>query len=304
MKIKLILFLVMTNLIFSFSGNTYRYGFSARSHSLANALVADNYMTFQSFYNPSSLNQSNGQNFGISYFRMSLDRSIQSFYYSRSLPGSAGLSLSILRAGVDSFMGKDSFNNPTNELSLTDYYGIMSFGLKGIGMSIKMHYSNLNVNEPHIDKYIGNSIVLDFGWSHTFNENLRLGFKLENLINSSLSWDINIGDGLSHAYEEDYPLIASLGSSYQLNKNHLFLFHYEQINYNDNYNLKSRIGYEFISNNHYMIRIGLVGKDEIRLGFGYNFFINDKFPMIMDYSLDLGSNNEGISHLMTWRYSL
>ena len=225
MRIKLILFLVTANLIFSFSGTTYRYGFSA------------------------------------------------------------GLSLSILRAGVDNFMGKDSFNNPTNELSLTDYYGIMSFGLKGIGISIKMHYSNLNVNETHVDKYTGNSIVLDFGWSHTFNNNLRLGFKLENLINSYLSWDINIGDGLSHAYQEDYPLIASLGSSYKLGKSHLLLFHYEQINYNDNYHLKSRVGYEYISNKNYI-------------------FINDKFPIIMDYSLDLGSKSEGISHLITWRYSL
>ena len=53
-----------------------------------------------------------------------------------------------------------------------------------------------------------------------------------------------------------------------------------------------------------MMRFGIVGKDEIRLGFGYNFFINDKFPIIMDYSLDLGSKSEGISHLITWRYSL
>ena len=119
-----------------------------------------------------------------------------------------------------------------------------------------------------------------------------------------MSWDINIGDGLSHAYQEDYPLIVSLGSSYKLGKSHLLLFHYEQINYNGNYHLKSRVGYEFISNNNYMMRLGIVGKDEIRLGFGYNFFINDKFPIIMDYSLDLGSKSEGISHLITWRYSL
>ena len=85
---------------------------------------------------------------------MSLNRSIQTFYFSKELPGSAGLSIAVLRAGVSDFIGKDSFNNPNNDLSMSDYYGLLSFGAKGFGLSIKMHYSNLKSNFANETKYI------------------------------------------------------------------------------------------------------------------------------------------------------
>ena len=78
--------------IFSYTGSSYRYGYSARSFALSNALVAGEYNLFQSFSNPASLNQCKGSNYGLSYFDISLDRSIQSFYFSQGLPGNAGIS--------------------------------------------------------------------------------------------------------------------------------------------------------------------------------------------------------------------
>ena len=306
MRFKLVIsFIIFFNCLYAYTGSTARYGYSARSFALSNAMVADQYRTFQSFANPSSLNQCNGTNYGISFFNMSLNRSIQTFYFSKGLPGDAGLSIAILRAGVSDFIGKDSFNNPTEEISMSDYYGLLSFGLKGFGLSIKMHYSNLYINQDHADRYSGNSIVLDFGWSKSFIEDqLRIALKAENLINPYLNWDIDIADGFSHSYSEDYPLILSIGSMYKMGQKHQILFQYDNIKIDDGDLFLSRFGYEYNSLKNYFIRLGLKGRDDFRLGFGYTFNINDKFPLVMDYSLDLGSENEGISHLFTWSFNL
>ena len=303
-KIIIIIF-ILCNCIYSYTGASLRYGYSARSFALSDAMVADEYHIFQSFSNPSSLNQCNGTNYGISFFNMSLNRSIQTFYFSKGLPGDAGLSVGILRSGVSDFMGKDSFNNPTEQLSMSDYYGLLSFGLKGFGLSIKMHYSNLYVNDDHADKYSGNSIVLDFGWSRSFiNNQLRIAIKGENLVNPYLNWDIDIADGFSHSYSEDYPLVLSIGAMYKINSHHQFLAQYDKINIENGYLLLSRFGYEYHPLKNYFIRLGLKGSNDFRLGFGYIFNINDKFPLVMDYSLDLGSESEGISHLFTWSFNL
>ena len=301
----IILSLILFNCLYGYAGSSARYGYSARSFALSDAMIADEYHTFQSFSNPSSLNQCSGTNYGISFFNMSLNRSIQTFYFSKGLPGDAGLSIAILRSGVSDFTGKDSFNNPTDQLSMSDYYGLLSFGLKGFGLSIKTHYSNLYINDDHADKYSGNSIVLDFGWSRSFIDNqFRIAIKGENLINPYLNWDVDIADGFSHKYSEDYPLILSIGSMYKINEHHRFLAQYDKINVENGYFLLSRFGYEYNSLKNYSIRLGLKGKDDFRLGFGYIFDINDKLPLVMDYSLDLGSENEGVSHLFTWSFNI
>jgi len=303
MRFKLIIFL-MLNLLYCYTGSTFRYGYSARSFALSDAMLADDYQVFQSLSNPASLNKSSGTNYGVSFFKMSLNRSIQTFYFSKELPGSAGLSIAVLRAGVSDFIGKDSFNNSHNDLSMSDYYGLLSFGAKGFGLSIKMHYSNLHVNEQHIDKYTGNSIVLDFGWSQAVTSKLNLAIKGENIVNRNLNWDIDIADGFSHAYSEEYPLILSFGSMYKINKKHYLLYQYDRISIDDDYLLLSRVGYEYNSLKNYFLRLGLKGSHNFRIGFGYIFNINDNFPLIMDYSVDLGSENEGLSHLFTWSFNL
>ena len=117
MRFKIIItFFILCNCLYSYTGASSRYGYSARSFALSDAMIADEYRIFQSFSNPSSLNQCNGTNYGISFFNMSLNRSIQTFYFSKGLPGDAGLSIGILRSGVSDFTGKDSFNNPTDKL--------------------------------------------------------------------------------------------------------------------------------------------------------------------------------------------
>ena len=292
--------------LYSSPGTSYEYGHSARSVSLSSSLVADDYTNLNSFNNPASLNQSKGKIYGLSYFMMSLDRSLQTFYYSQNLAGNAGLSAAILRTSSGEFMGKDSFNNPTNELSNTEYYGLLSFGVgtkqgTGIGLSMRIHYANLYVNETHIDKYTGNSITLDLGAIININEKFRIGFKFHNFLNPYLNWDIDRGDGLSNSYEEVYPSIISFGGMLKLNKkSKLFL----QRNSSDaSVYDQTKIGYEYLGFNNLELRCGYNFDKDISLGFGYNFNIN-QLPILLDYAVDLGNQGEGLSHLFTWSVGL
>ena len=165
-KLFIILILISSSYVLGYTGSSYQYGYSAKSFALSDALVADNYQTFQTFSNPSSLYQCSGTHYGISYFGMSLDRSIQNFYFSKSLIGNAGISLAILRVSSGNFMGKDSFNNPTHEISMSDYYGVLSFGVKAfgnnaIGLSMKLHYSNFNIQKKHTTILTFNDVTIN-----------------------------------------------------------------------------------------------------------------------------------------------
>ena len=56
-KISIILIFICFNHLFGNIGSSYQYGYSAKAFSLSNALVADNYNTFQTFSNPASLHE-------------------------------------------------------------------------------------------------------------------------------------------------------------------------------------------------------------------------------------------------------
>ena len=294
-------------------GSSYYYGNNARSLSLSSAVVANQYQTFQSFSNPALLSQCKNTNYGLSYFIMSQDRSIQTFYFSRGLAGNAGVSIAILRTTIGEFMGKDSFNNETRELSASDYYGLLSFGLgdnkkNGIGLSMRVHYSNLYVNELHSDKHTGSSITVDLGGVFSIYPYWQIGIKAQNAINRSLTWDINLGDGLSHTYDEEYPFMLVIGSSLDIyNTGNLMVqkdFYFSEFEKRETYHQFFRFGYEHFISKKFKLRFGLQEKNNFHFGFGYAFSIIEKLPLVLDYSLDLGSENEGISHLFSWSFNL
>ena len=309
----LILILLFSGILMGTPGSSYYYGNNARALSLSSAVVANQYQTFQSFSNPALLSQCKNTNYGLSYFMMSQDRSIQTFYFSRELPGNAGVSVSILRTVIGEFMGKDSFNNETRELSASDYYGLLSFGLgdnnkNGIGLSMRIHYSNLYVNELHIDKHTGSSITVDLGGIFSIYPHWQVGVKVQNAINRYLTWDINLGDGLSHTYDEEYPFMLIVGSSLDIyNIGNLMVqkdFYFSDFEKRETYHQFFRFGYEHFISKTFKLRLGLQARNNFHFGFGYAFNLTKTLPLVLDYSLDLGSENEGVSHLFSWSFNL
>ena len=309
----LIFILLFVGILMGNPGGSYYYGNNARSLSLSSAVVANQYQTFQSFSNPALLSQCKNTNYGLSYFMMSQDRSIQTFYFSRGLLGNAGVSIAILRTIIGEFMGKDSFNNETRELSASDYYGLLSFGLgdnnkNGIGLSMRIHYSNLYVNELHTDKHTGSSITVDLGGVFSIYPQWQIGVKVQNAINRYLTWDVDLGDGLSHTYDEEYPFMLIVGSSLDIyNIGNLMVqkdFYFSDPKKYTIYHHFFRFGYEHFISEKFKLRLGLQERNNFHFGFGYTFNLTEKLPLVLDYSLDLGSENEGISHLFSWSFNL
>ena len=115
--------LFILNILFAdygggYAGSGFRYGSNAREFSLAGSLVADKTPSFYAFSNPALLQFSRYNHIGISFQKMSLDRSIQSLSFSRRLPPNAGIGLAILQSGTDNIMGRDGMNNETEHYNL------------------------------------------------------------------------------------------------------------------------------------------------------------------------------------------
>ena len=145
-----------------YAGSGFRYGSNAREFALAGALIADKTPGFYPFSNPALLQFTRSNHIGISFQNMSLDRSIQSFNYSRQLPPNAGVGLAILQSGTDNIQGRDAMNQTTELFSAKEIEGIMSFGVAfgsklAMGINIKALFTTI------YEDYKGNGISGDIG---------------------------------------------------------------------------------------------------------------------------------------------
>ena len=113
-----------------FSGSELRYGSNAREFALAGALVAESNPGFRQFSNPALLAQIESSEIGFSFFRMSLDRSIQTFSYSRRLPPKAGVGLSLYHTGIDNIIGRNMIGEVTETFSSSDIMGMLTFAVQ------------------------------------------------------------------------------------------------------------------------------------------------------------------------------
>mgnify|MGYP001308704748 CR=1 FL=1 len=103
--------------------------------------------------------------------------------------------------------------------------------------------SGLNLPNPNKQKNTSVSVTNPTNKKYGRNDKIKISNgsdtkiikfkKAENLINPYLNWDIDIADGFSHSYSEDYPLVLSIGSIYKLGQKHQILFQYDNIKIDD-----------------------------------------------------------------------
>lgn len=313
--------LLMLNLVFAdygggYAGSGFRYGSNAREFSLAGALVADKTPGFYAFSNPALLRFSRYNHIGISYQKMSLDRSIQSFSFSKRLPPSGGVSLAILKSGTDNIMGRDGMNNEIELFSASEIEGIISFGVGfgsifALGINIKALFTTI------YEDYKGNGISGDIGFIYKFNQRLFIGGIMKNL-NASYNWKVIIGED-ERSYVEEFPLEYSMGLAYSGIKGvSLFIQEDIMITPNDDVNYRTHIGSEYKLNNKIKLRGGLKQSygavpegtkiDGINLkptfGIGAPLKVWQRQYIQLDYALDPGSVGEGLSHLFSFSLKL
>jgi len=299
-----------------YAGSGFRYGSNAREFSLAGALVADKIPGFYAFSNPSLLHLSRDNHIGISYQKMSLDRSIQSVSFTRRLPPNAGVGLSYLRAGTDNIMGRDRMNNKTISFSSSEIEWIISFGVAfgskfALGINIKAFFPS--IAPEIIDVQSGRGIGWDVGFIYKLHRHLILGGVFENL-SSRYNWKMT-KDGEPDSYEDFFPQTIKLGIYYTALRNISICFQEDIVSIpGNNINYRSRLGVEYRLTNNVKLRGGLVQalgsvtSDEkindinLKPSFGAGIPIKawKKQSLQMDYALDLGSVGEGLSHLFSF----
>ena len=294
-------------------GSSFNYGTNAREISLSNSIVSSYNKGFVAFNNPALLPKINNNEYGFSYFLMSLGRSIQSISISRPLPPSAGVSLSFYRVGTNNIIETNSsFGSEIGTLNYSQGFGMLSFGIDlgslSAGFNFKALFNDMDVYKSE------SSLGFDFGFLYEINNNINLGFKINNL-SSSFDWEINyLNQSQPEVYEEEIPLNYMFGLSYNIPKKILFSTQVDYLSIKNNLNLNNqfynryKIGVEYylISDSFdfpILLRGGLnsIENDlEYTLGFGIPIKINDSMLLNIDYALDPGLVDEGISHLFSF----
>ena len=251
---------------------------------------------------------------------MSLGRSIQSFSFVKHLPPAGGVGLSVLRSGVDDIQGRNAMNEPTKTLSSQEIQGIISFGVSigirmALGINIKAFFSS--IAPEIIDVQSGSGIGWDVGFIYKLHRHLILGGVMENL-NGSYIWKITKWDK-EVSYEEIMPQNIKLGMNYTGFRDMSIYFQEDIVNIPDKYiNYRIRLGMEYRLSNNVKLRLGFKqaqgaltfdeGKNSNNLkpsfGAGIPLKLWKRQYMQMDYALDPGNVDEGLSHLFSFSMEL
>ena len=266
-------------------GAGYRYGTNARSVSLGNALSCDQITGFNAFANPALLSKAESIEIGSSYFLMSLDRYVHAISVSRNLSSFGGASLSYFESGVSDFSSKNS-------------YLMFSFGSKVFSNS----YVGINVRALFlsIDNQKSNGFGGDLGLLHEFSDKLSFSLVINNIFNSNVWDETNLSDNL--------PQINRFGARWNLNNNIKIHSMIEHTNTSGLEIYRFKNGLEMDRKN-YSLRLGFVQRkgqfsNEVLdfkvlagLGIDINFLESNKIRL--DYCIDFGKENEGISNLVS-----
>tara|TARA_Y100000590_G_scaffold462537_1_gene626889 strand:+ start:518 stop:1456 length:939 start_codon:yes stop_codon:yes gene_type:complete len=283
-------------------GTNFNYGSNAKDIGLSKSTLSVYNKGFNAFINPALLPKVKNNEYGFSYFMMSLDRSVQSLSISRPLPPSAGVSLSFFSSRTDDIIETNSFGSPIGELSHFEGYGMLSFGIDlgkiSGGFNIKAYFNNL-------DEYSAKGIGFDIGCLYE-GDNLNLAFKINN-ISSDYSWDIETSQ-----YVEKIPVNYAMGLSYHKFRNILVTSQINMIpiiqrDQKEKLFSKIHLGVEYMLNYKdsfpMLIRMGMRELNDdlsFSLGFGMPFKIGKNLNLHLDYALDPGIMNEGLSHLFSF----
>src|SRR5690554_6489480 len=147
-----------------FAGSANRIGFGPKAMGMGNAMTATTSQGSFAHYNPalSALKQDFTQvQLGVSSLRF--DRVHQTVGASFQLPPSAGLSVDLIRSGVNNIDGRTASGYSTGEFETSEYQLLAAFGMRmsdklKAGIGFKLNYAKL-----HDDLKSSTSLGIDIG---------------------------------------------------------------------------------------------------------------------------------------------
>jgi hypothetical protein len=194
------------------AGASMRMGFGARGIAMGNAMTAVISGELQSYYNPAILPFQSEPTVAIAYGALSLDRRLNYLSYTKNVKPDAGLSLSIINAGVSDIDGRNRDGIHTQTYSTSENAFMLSFGLKpaecfSIGFNAKILYHSL------YEGVKSTSVAIDFGAVYLLSKNITVGAVIQDL-NAKYKWETASLYGINgNSSVEKFPLRKRLGIS-------------------------------------------------------------------------------------------
>ena len=198
-----------------YAGSFARMGFGARGIAMGNALAADSQNETSPYYNPAFSPLGASQKIEVSVASLSFDRSLQFLQLSAPLQKKAGFALGIIHAAVSDIDGRDNSGFHTANLSVDEYAGFLSFGLKfsskiSGGISLQMFQTDLFDGLTP-----ARTIGLDVGLVYKIRPSWSIGLVADDLL-ARYSWDSSDLGGSGHTITDSFPRRIRLGvSTYQ-----------------------------------------------------------------------------------------
>jgi hypothetical protein len=195
------------------AGGPMRMGFGARGIAMGNTMTAVINGDIQAYYNPAALPFESAPTVVAAYSVLSLDRRLNYLSYTQSLKPNAGVSLSIINAGVGDIDGRDGDGIHTETYSTSENSFMFSFGLQpvpkfSLGVTIKVLNYNL------IEGIKSTTAALDIGALYLLTEEFTLGAVVQD-INAKYKWDTSPLYGINgNSSVERFPLRKRIGISW------------------------------------------------------------------------------------------
>ena len=199
------------------AGAPMRIGFGARGIAMGNAMTAVINGDVEAYYNPAALPFESAPTAGAAYSVLSLDRRLNYLSYAQSLKPNAGISLSIINAGVGDIDGRDEDGIHTQTYSTSENSFMFSFGLRPVpNFSLGITLKVLNYN--FVEGMKSTTAALDIGALYILTDEFTLGAVVQD-INSKYKWDSSPLYGINgNSNVERFPLRKRIGLSWTSSK--------------------------------------------------------------------------------------
>lgn len=194
-------------------GTFARMGFGARGMGMGNAMTAVKIGDNSGYYNPAVVALLNANSASISYGILSLDRTLNSIYYSQPIDTNAGIALGILNAGVSNIDGRDNDGAKTKTYSVSENQFSLSFALRirklTVGLSTKVYYYSL------FEKLSSTAVGFDVGLVYPLTSKLTIAVVAKDL-NAKYRWETSDLYGqYGNSTIDKFPTRNTAGISYK-----------------------------------------------------------------------------------------
>ncbi len=199
------------------AGAFSRMGFGARGMGMGNAMTAVKSGENSGYYNPATVALLKQQTVSLAYGILTLDRNLNTLFYSMPIDTNAGIAFGVINSGVSNIDGRDGDGFKTETYSTSENQFSLSFALRiraiTIGLTTKLYYYSL------FKELSTTTVGFDFGIIYPLAKNLTLAGTFKD-INSKYRWDTApLYNQLGNSTIENFPTRKSIGLSYMLEDN-------------------------------------------------------------------------------------